>query len=400
MTEVVVFENPGEIDPLMIRTFGVSVKETEDPIGFFGTGLKYALAILLRTGHDVQIQSGERVHCFALQDAIIRSQSFQLVTMDGEQLGFTDQVGKNWKTWMAYRELHCNCRDEGGAVYVADDWPAPQAGVTRVAVTGDDLRAVHDARSEFILAGEPWLRLDGVDVHEGEARGIFYRGILVHRFDDEKTRSRYTYCMTRSVDLTEDRTSLYPSFLQSQISAAILGAADQDFLRGVLALPDDYYEHELDFQRSWGQAKPGGGFLAAVDHLQRDRAARTNGSAIRQFKEAKRRELGPTPLVLSGVERTMLDRAITFCKKIGFDADDYQMVVTDSLGAGVLGMAEGGRVYLSRQAFNQGTKRLAGTVLEEICHLKYGYADESRAFQDFLIDKLVSLGEEMQGEPL
>ena len=39
-------------------------------------------------------------------------------------------------------------------------------------------------------------------------------------------------------------------------------------------------------------------------------------------------------------------------------------------------------------------------MLEEVCHLKYGYADESREFQNFLIDKLVSLGEEMEGEPL
>ena len=48
----------GEIEPLLIRTFGVSVKDSESPIGFFGTGLKYALAILLRERHDVIIQSG------------------------------------------------------------------------------------------------------------------------------------------------------------------------------------------------------------------------------------------------------------------------------------------------------------------------------------------------------
>jgi hypothetical protein len=51
MSAIVVFENPGEIDAAAIRTFGVSVKEGENPIGFFGTGLKYAIAILLRTGH-------------------------------------------------------------------------------------------------------------------------------------------------------------------------------------------------------------------------------------------------------------------------------------------------------------------------------------------------------------
>ena len=47
---MIVFENPGEIDIRSISTFGVSVKEGDNPIGFFGTGLKYAIVVLLRTG--------------------------------------------------------------------------------------------------------------------------------------------------------------------------------------------------------------------------------------------------------------------------------------------------------------------------------------------------------------
>jgi hypothetical protein len=67
----------GEIDAASIRTFGVSVKEGENPIGFFGTGLKYALAILLRTGHKVTIQSGTSKHRFALKDVKIREETKQ-----------------------------------------------------------------------------------------------------------------------------------------------------------------------------------------------------------------------------------------------------------------------------------------------------------------------------------
>src|ERR1700676_3943518 len=95
----VVFENPGEIDAAAIATFGVSVKESDNPIGFFGTGLKYALAILLRTGHKVSIQSGERAHAFSLQEVTIRSFPFSVVCMDGAPMGFTDAVGKTWVVW-------------------------------------------------------------------------------------------------------------------------------------------------------------------------------------------------------------------------------------------------------------------------------------------------------------
>jgi hypothetical protein len=87
----VIFENDGEIDAAAIRTFGVSVKQGDNPIGFFGTGLKYALAILLRTGHSVAIQSGLEKHRFALKDVTIRGETFQVVTMNRRELGFTTQ---------------------------------------------------------------------------------------------------------------------------------------------------------------------------------------------------------------------------------------------------------------------------------------------------------------------
>jgi hypothetical protein len=156
----VIFENDGEIDAAAIRTFGVSVKQGDNPIGFFGTGLKYALAILLRTGHSVAIQSGLEKHRFALKDVTIRGETFQVVTMNRRELGFTTQVGKTWELWMAYRELYCNCKDEGGSVFIADQPRKPVSGKTRIIVGGDDFLAEHDRRSTFILLGEPMLKLD------------------------------------------------------------------------------------------------------------------------------------------------------------------------------------------------------------------------------------------------
>lgn len=41
--KIVAFRNKGVIDPKSITTFGVSSKEGEGAIGFFGTGLKLSL---------------------------------------------------------------------------------------------------------------------------------------------------------------------------------------------------------------------------------------------------------------------------------------------------------------------------------------------------------------------
>lgn len=395
----VIFENPGEIDAAAIRTFGVSVKEGENPIGFFGTGLKYALAILLRTGHSVTVQSGLRKHRFALKDVTIRGEKFQVVTMDRQELGFTSQVGKTWELWMAYRELHCNCKDEGGTIFIADQPPKPEAGLTRVIVGGEDFRHEHDKRSSFILLGDPWLKLENCEVYEGESRGVFYRGILVHRLPKAEV-SRFTYNITGRVDLTEDRTAKHPFMFPHMIAASILTAQDESFLNGVLALDNKYYEHHFDFKDTiWG-GKPAAPFLAAVEKLTKHAAGRTSLSAQMVYKSAKRETLAPATTMLVGVEAEILRKAIAFAGNLGFTVEDYPIIVTDALGPNILGMAENGRIYVSRLAFMQGTKRVAGTLIEELIHLKYKYEDETRGMQEFLLDRLVSLGEQMHGEPL
>lgn len=58
----VYFANAGLIDLDVIRVMGVSVKTGPNPIGYFGTGLKFALSTLLRTGHRVVMtRGGERI---------------------------------------------------------------------------------------------------------------------------------------------------------------------------------------------------------------------------------------------------------------------------------------------------------------------------------------------------
>jgi hypothetical protein len=395
----VVFENPGEIDAAAIRTFGVSVKEGDNPIGFFGTGLKYALAILLRTAHSVAVQSGTRKHRFALKDETIRGEKFQIVTMDRRELGFTTQVGKTWELWMAYRELYCNCKDEGGTAFIADQPPEPVAGQTRVIIGGDDFFAEHDRRSNFILLGEPMLKLENCEVHVGESRGVFYRGILVHRLPKAEV-SRFTYNITRSVELTEDRTAKHPFMFPHMIAASILTADDESFLNDVLSLDNKFYEHHFDFKDTiWG-SKPSQPFLQTVEKLTQHAAGRTSLSAQSVYRTAKREKLAPATTTLVGVESEILAKAVKFCHRLGFSVDAYPIVVTDALGPNILGMAENERIYVSRLAFMQGTKRVAGTLIEEFIHLRYRYEDETRGMQDFLLDRLVHLGEQMQAEPL
>lgn len=66
---MIVFENEGEIDPQLIMLIGVNVKASDSAIGFFGTGLKYAIACLLRWGEEIEIQSGTSLAGVAIVEA-------------------------------------------------------------------------------------------------------------------------------------------------------------------------------------------------------------------------------------------------------------------------------------------------------------------------------------------
>ena len=94
---MIVFENKGELDIRAIKTFGVNSKDNPaSAIGYFGTGLKYALAILLRAKHVVTIITGGKKYTFGVVTSKIRNYSFDIVTMNGEELGFTTELGKDW----------------------------------------------------------------------------------------------------------------------------------------------------------------------------------------------------------------------------------------------------------------------------------------------------------------
>ena len=95
----------------------------------------------------------------------------------------------------------------------------------------------------------------------------------------------------------------------------------------------------------------------------------------------------------------MLRKALNFCKEIGFDIQ-YEISVVESLGSDVLGMAKDDTVYIAHRAFMIGTKSVAGTLIEEHVHLKHGYEDCTRAMQNYFLDRMVSLGEQVVGEPL
>lgn len=399
---MIVFENPGEIDIRSISTFGVSVKEGDSPIGFFGTGLKYAIAVLLRTGHRVTVMSGETVVNFTVTQEAVRGQSFDFVTMAcGDEkpaaIGFTTELGKQWDVWMAYREIACNCKDESGdgryEAYMVD----PKAGVTQVIVQGDDFEGVFANSHLYILEDTPLFTSGSLEVRNRPSGHFFYRGVRVAEL---QAPALYTYNEQSKLALTEDRTVKDSWTMTHRIVSGVIKSTDKRFIRNVVTARDDSFEAALDFH-GWGLS-PSAEFVQVVGDCVTDRMLKVNATALKVWKDATKAEFAPREIALTAVQSQSMARALDFCGRIGFQIRDaYPIKVVESLGEGVLGLAENQTIYVAERVFHLGgTKQLAATLIEEYLHLLHGWRDLTRELQSFLFEKLVSVGEELVGEPL
>ena len=392
----VVFRNPGTIDPASITTFGVSSKEKAGAIGFFGTGLKYAIAILLREGCRISIHTGGERLEFGTERARVRVDDFTFVTMNGERLGFTTELGKTWELWSAFRELYCNCQDENGEVYEVDN--ALPIGVrqdeTVITVDGEAFRDVWARRSEIILGKPPIYKHEGVHVCGGVSEYVFYRGVRAAQLS---TPSRFTYDIQRKLDLTEDRTIKYDWDVGNAIKRAWMECDDPNLIDAAILAPKGTYEHGLEFTG----VVPSQAFLDKVRGHMRAFNPACNRSAIESCRiwlmgtmaDEEQMELSP-------LDQARLDRAVAFCERIGFPVRDYQIKVISFLGEEVLGRAHEGKILVSKRVFMMGTKMLAGTLIEEFIHLRHRCYDETRIMQNILMDTICSLGEQITGEPL
>lgn len=262
----VLFNNNSELPIECISTFGVSVKENEHPIGYFGTGLKYAVAVLLREGCDVTMYIGGKEYAFSKRQGEIRGKQFEFIDMNGQPLPFTTELGKNWQLWQAYRELYSNCMDEKGFVVGEEYEYQPDARCrdsgTSIKVDGEAFDEIHAKRGEFILLSEPKHVMGEVEVHESEEPGIFYKGIRVLTMP-----TRYSYNITSDLTLTEDRTASQWD-VEFAITGALTTCNNINAIADILSIDEEagYHEPKLNYSK---YVRPSEEFMKLIAQLKK-----------------------------------------------------------------------------------------------------------------------------------
>lgn len=394
MNDLVIFENSGEIDTRLISSFGVNVKENDSPTGYFGTGMKYALAILMRENVSVEIAIGERLLKVGTSEQTIRGVKFSFITLGDEVLNFTTELGKNWELWMAYRELYTNCMDEEGQIYSVDVF-YPEEGKTKIVVSGEDFIKLHNNKGQYFLDQE--LAFDGEDVaiHKGTNSALFFRNIRVIDLPIESL-SVFSYNL-KEVELTEDRTLKNTWAALRDIAHVWARCTDSALIERSITSPRGTFEHALDYDRVYD--RPTDEFMAVANRVAKERFTDINPTVARLVAKYAKPAM-PDIVELDSIQEVMLTRAIAFWRENGFDIETYQIKPVKSLGERTLGLAKDGIIYVSLEAFESGVKQLAITLFEEYIHLEHSVFDESRGMQEKLLHIIIKLAEKNIGEPL
>lgn len=394
---MIIFRNDGLIDLTAVKTMGVSVKE-EGSIGYFGTGLKFAVATILRNGGHIVIWRDDDRHEFGTRATDVRGKPFDVVTLDGIDIGFTTQLGRDWEPWMAFREMACNALDEGGR-YFASEVPAGPGcgGETIIEVTGGGIDRAYSDRHDIIIEAEPLEANDAIEIHPGPSNYIYYRGVRVGLLSWPTV---FRYNIREKIDLTEDRTFKYSFQIYDALAQGLARSADEARISAALTCGGDYLEHHLTFADNGSASEA---FLKVAGGLRADLAdaINANPSAMKLARTRQLSKLGPQQsATLNAIEQTRLSNATRFLNDAGYDLAEYPTIVVDDLGAGVYGLAKEGKIFIAKAAFQKGTKEVASTLLEEFVHLKTGYNDTTRQLQTWLFDELLSQAEKAAGVAL
>jgi hypothetical protein len=384
---MIVFSNPGLIDIEAVRTMGVSVKNPGS-FGFFGTGLKFAIATILRGGGSIEIYRGNDLIEISTQSRVIRGEPFDLIYLAGEPMGISTQLGKNWEPWMVLRELGCNAKDEGGDFFGMDESPAPASSApslsdcladdhTVIAVRWAALDEAYQARGDLFLEidGDPVLKTNHVEAYDRPSPYLYYRGVRVFKLAKP---SRLTYNLISDQRLTEDRSLANHYLADIYIKAAIIAIDSRALAYSAITTGEGYHEFGLDFDGSDQASKA---FLdAAFD--AKEKGVRISDSVRRLILRHMREETQSYGGSYHKITSQPLEAAIEGMNEIGLDIDlekNPVVIIAELPSAGMRSMSEAGRIYILDSVLREGPAAIAIELIKRLVDIRcpLGYASEA-----------------------
>ena len=428
MTKFIKIESKGIIDTQAFSLLGASSKrEDKTKIGFFGSGLKYSIAYLLRNKIAFRTFADYKEIKFTTTPIPFRDKSFDVISVDGKETSMTTEMGMDWEPWFAIREIYCNALDEGEShISIVSEnkcLPIEDKTVFYIQATAE-FQDIVDNWDLYFSENRKDLLYSDTEMNQlytgGDKLIVYRKGIRCLYSKEEKTIFNYDLSW---VQINESRTIKSEWDFKYSLKGWLQKITNPKIIAHIMNTINDRWEKELHWELNAN--------LYSETWLKVIGAKTLVPFENSGFWQETITEIGPNDFIIlpsnmviglkdkftdaihvigdvDGVKGDggfraitilnkkqdfLLKEAVSFLTEAGFEIK-YPIKVVEFIAKEQLGQAKDGTILLSTKLFDKSRKDLVGAIVEEQEHLATGYNDLTRAFQTHFIHKYVSVLEE------
>ena len=411
-----VIENDKEIDPRAFTLMGASTKRQDDSkIGFFGSGNKYAVALLMRENTHFKVFSGKKEIKFGKKIVNFEGQRYEIITVNGKETSLTTEMGPNWKDWFAIREFYSNALDEGDVRLDVSDKFEPKVGVTKIYIEKTEVLSDFFSNIGKYILTTNINKIAVVETQYGRVSLIkkmdnksliFYRKGI--RIEEVKSECLYWYDFNE-IEINESRTTKNSYEPSERIASFYAITKDEEIIKNFINNYKKKYEESLHWNyadklsSSWEKVLRGRRvYSESIAIVSGDFEGKANSIILPDKLAKKISEEIPTITVVGFSESAKYEilekvaqeqRLIDFCliemKKFGYPYSE-SVLIAKFYEDDVIGKwdEENKAIVLARKYFPNSVNELLVIMLEEYFHYK-GQVDGRRSFVKFLIKEII-----------
>lgn len=416
-------KNKGIITVEAITLLGASSKRgSNNKIGYFGSGNKFAIAYLLRNNFELNVYAGLEEFKIETIEKKLGQDIFKVLVINNQQTSITTEFGAKWELWQALREIYSNAIDEGDASIELVNTIEPLENETHFYIKAKPEITEwignfdnYFSENKDVLFENKYGRI----LAKHNEVGNFYRkGIKVW---NTNKNSLYDYDVN-DITITEDRLVMYDWTISEKIWNLLYSCNNVEIIRNVLqnsskpnliegsiseyaSLSSSEISEEFKTELSNGKfcSVNMGGYLKKEEKLNTTILPSKVFDLIRHHLKdenlGERFRVGRNGILYREIELTPLYKATLdkakefFAESLFTEPLDYNIIcgIFDNKNIGGYADDENKCIVISNLGFESGVNYLVEAIIEEYIHLKYKVYDETRGFQDAIIKELITV---------
>lgn len=442
----ILIQNDGEIEINSFELIGASTKRDQSgKIGFFGSGLKYSIAYMIRNNISFRIFSGENEISISTVKESLRDQSFDRICINGNPTSYTTTMGPTWtEDWFVLREIYCNALDESGCTIIRNTpiEPCGSKNKTRIYIERTlNLQTVCDNFDNYFSEDRTPLYIiedvytSGMGIKDGlkhplkqtlkvytRTSGVVYRrGINIGGITNIYFDYEVNHC-----NINEDRTGSNIGSFEYAFVDIFFRFLNEEFIIRIL----NTYKTE---KKSWEYNCLAGNSPNEIPSEKWVKFSQENTLVIEEIAGKFESILNSTkqnvyfipstlarhirkhhegfkclgcggftgdvffePVEPSEKQKYMLKNVLESLKEMKYNIS-YDIYIVDFERDSIYGYANNNKIYIASKAFDTGKRKLAMVLIEENEHLISGFSDKTREFQNHIFSIFLQCMEEQNG---